>query len=281
MPLPKPIFVHVHVPKTAGTSLNQLLTEWFKDQHLSLYHSPTHVYSPDELNEIVAKNPNVVSLASHSIRSFQPLLGGRPALYYCFLRNPIDRFISGLTFVKKNYRWLSEEHRQSYPDNVETMPLKDLVLLRLQKESEAKLKGNWLNRFFTVRLYRSQNAFLQGGNDLPKFVNDENEHFQNTSLPLAMAILDGFALVGLTEKFEDSVQALRALIHSFGLTIPPLDLPQANVSKELREDLSWITTQDELGRAVLRLMDNDILLYKYGQKRFLQTTEQISKYHFC
>ena len=86
----RPLFVHVHIPKCAGTSFNALLRESFGSAHADVYSpQPDSAYETAYLDELVTTRPNLISIASHSIRRYPRTLGGRRALYACFLRDPL------------------------------------------------------------------------------------------------------------------------------------------------------------------------------------------------
>jgi hypothetical protein len=87
---------------------------------------------------------------------FSPVLAGRPVLYYCLLREPVSLFVSTFTYIKKNFRQLSETHRSRLPPDAGTLPIREVVRFRLLKESEGKLRGSWLNRFLTEQLFYRQ-----------------------------------------------------------------------------------------------------------------------------
>ncbi len=81
----------------------------------------------------------------------------------------------------------------------------------------------------------------------------------------------------LTEQFEESVEALRRLICSVGIEVPQIPVPEANTSRELREDTSWICQKDELGKIILDMLKNDRLLYDYGKECFKRKTHLLAR----
>jgi hypothetical protein len=265
----QPIFIHVHVPKTAGQSLNVVLQQWFKGTHYGWYQpNPGKSYTEEELSQFVAERPKLLSLASHSIRVFPPLIGGRPALYYTFLRHPIDRMVSNITYAKKNIRNFSEQHRKQWPADIEKLDVRE-ILRRRHDQSSGPLHGNGLNRFFTESAYFRKQSFLQRANGA-----DVNEHYSSVCVGMSTTVLDSFALVGLTEEFDKSIEMLRRLFCSFGITAPTIELPRNNISSELRDDLSWINERDEVGRKVLQAVEQDMVLYDYGKSLFAKHCEK-------
>ena len=90
-----PVFVHVHVPKCGGTTLNLLLERWFGKGFERWYSRiPERTWSLSEMETFVAARPHLRCFASHELREFPQVLAGRPALYFTFLREPVDRVVS-------------------------------------------------------------------------------------------------------------------------------------------------------------------------------------------
>jgi hypothetical protein len=279
MSVKQPLFVHVHVPKTAGTSLNLLLQSWFKERHHTLYAtSPTHVYTEAELHDWVDKHPEILSLASHSIRIFPPFLAGRPVVYYCFLRHPVDWMISNFTYAKKNLRNFKEEHRKNWPEQIETMTFREYYQFRLEQRKTqpttpkpGALGGSPLNQFFSAETFKKNQSFLQP--ERPDKSGNIAPHFQSICVAMTTTILESFSMVGLLERFDDSAEMLRRLIVSFGIPAEPMPMPRANVSSELRGDLSWINDQDEVGKAILQAVKRDMIVFDYGKALFQKKFE--------
>jgi hypothetical protein len=267
---PVPLFVHVHVPKTAGTSLNRLLERWFGERHVNHYDPrPNHCYTIPELEQFVAQRPEMLSLASHSFRLFPPFLAGRPVFYHTTLREPFDRFISNFTYAKKNFRNLSPEHRGRLPENVESMGLREFILAR-SGDSKAERKpgsGNPLNRFFADPWFRSRRPSLSVM--LPEDETAaEAEFFSRMCLPVSMQILEGFLVVGITERFSQSVALLRKRMEQQGFLTDECHVPEENRSRELRESEPWLTSNDELVVRIKESLALDSALYEYGSRLF-------------
>src|SRR5450759_4572706 len=104
--------------KCGGTSLNRLLEMTFADRHFDHYPLDQGPFpTRDELVNLVLDRPEIVSLSSHSIRLFPPIIGNRLPLYVAFLREPIQRFISHLTYCKKQYHTFPEGLKQHWSAN--------------------------------------------------------------------------------------------------------------------------------------------------------------------
>jgi hypothetical protein len=111
-----PLLIHVHLPRSAGTTLNSLLEQWFEDRFLRWYDpDPSRIYSIEEIEEKLLSMPGIGCIASRSIRTYPRSICGRPARYITFLRAPIDRIISNCTYTLKNYGDFSPEHKRTFP----------------------------------------------------------------------------------------------------------------------------------------------------------------------
>ena len=49
------------------------------------------------------RDPSIKAFSSHFVRRFPPVLTERPVQYVTFLRNPIEQFISYITYTRKHY----------------------------------------------------------------------------------------------------------------------------------------------------------------------------------
>jgi hypothetical protein len=87
----------MHVPKTAGTSVLDILRMNSATGRLALYYPPDHVDRPDGPIETVA---------GHIWCGYHQELGFDSARYFTFVRDPLTRAISHVYFEMKSYSHL-------------------------------------------------------------------------------------------------------------------------------------------------------------------------------
>ncbi|MGH8249600.1 MAG: hypothetical protein ACREVI_02705 [Steroidobacteraceae bacterium] len=95
----------VHIEKTAGTTLNQILRRSFLLRFIDVrpLSSRSHgTFTAEDLRKYLFINPWLEAVSGHSIRPILELSGARPEIrYITLLRNPIRRYISQfLYFVR-------------------------------------------------------------------------------------------------------------------------------------------------------------------------------------
>ena len=96
----KPILVHYHIYKNAGTSVEKNLAESFGEKWALFEGAPEKtVVSNDEVAAFAEANPNISAISSHKARPFPAVKGFFPIL---FLRHPIDRARSMYRFARRN-----------------------------------------------------------------------------------------------------------------------------------------------------------------------------------
>src|SRR3984957_17969557 len=124
----RPVFVHVHVPKSGGTSLNQLLNHWFRGRiQWMQFSDPTRMFTQGEMDDYVWRNSQVDCITSHHFRVFPPVIAGRPALYLALLRNPVDYLISLARHTVQEKPKLTPEFRSVLPANLDELNVAELL----------------------------------------------------------------------------------------------------------------------------------------------------------
>jgi hypothetical protein len=176
--------VFLHIPKTAGNTLTWLLNRQYDESRR--YAVPTHPREIPPLEQIVA---GVRALPQAQLERLDLVTGHfpfgihdalpRPAAYVTFLRDPVERVVSLYHYLRAHPTHHLREDAQR---------------LSLREFAERNVSGN---------LHNGQTAFLAGKGIW-------QDAFDDDLLAAALAnVEDGFAAVGVTERFDESVLVLR------------------------------------------------------------------------
>ena len=95
-----PIAVFIHVPKTAGTTLNLIIERQYNPQNI------ISIQTPQENLETVNKfrsdraiyDRKIKAIKGHTFLGWHELLS-QPCVYFTLLRDPVERFISNYFFL--------------------------------------------------------------------------------------------------------------------------------------------------------------------------------------
>jgi hypothetical protein len=267
--LDAPLLVHVHIPKCAGSTFKRILSLTFGERHLDWYsEDPFFLLEPDEIAARLEANPELMSLASHSIRSFPPRLGTRVPLYVTFLRNPLDQFVSYITFLKKNKLFLTETHQLYVPPDCHEMTVRDIARWLVDNERDVPFKSDYTVHFLSEMVFRDRTAGLRELLDGAEgFRAAMREVYERCAVDIALAVLERFFFVGIVEEMERSIVLLSERLAPYGLRLKDSTFQRENVSNHLRGDTSWLNESDDVGRRVLKSIEKDFLLYKRCRER--------------
>jgi hypothetical protein len=246
---PAPVWAHIHVPKCAGTSFRVLLETYFGPRHLGLYVNDTYfVYGDETIRGYLLQSPDVRGFSSHHVRSFPRWLAGREALYVTFLRDPVQQFVSYMTHIKKHYAEItSESLLAAVPRDASQLTLREFARWLLTQDCEIPFRENHNVNFFARHSAPAASDRLEA----------------------AIAALEGFFFVGITERMDESINKLRTLARAAGVEFPPGPIPVENTSADYRDDLGWIHPGDEVGSILLRSVEKDRQLYDWAAARLV------------
>jgi len=256
--LSDPVVAHIHVPKCGGTAFRNFLQNHFGSAHLALYvHDTFFVYSEDELAGYI-KDRAVLGFSSHFVRTFPERLAGRDLIYVTFLRNPVDQFISYVTFAKKNYLGLQVDKplMGCLPPDLPSLSIREAARWILTQDTEVNFRENFTVNYFAR--YGLKREAGQPNNDV---------YYRQNRLAAAQRILQTFFFVGVIEQMERSMSLLRQLMGQCNLDFPPGEVPVDNTSFDFRGDLSWIRMDDEVGSLLLESIREDQQLYNWAEAR--------------
>ncbi len=267
-----PVLVHVHIPKCAGSTFKRILSLTFGDRHHNVYsEDPFFVLEPNEVIRTLQKQPNIVSIASHSIRAFPSLLGNRVPLYVTFLRDPLAQFLSYITFLKKNQPHLTITHKQYVPPDCSLMSIRDIAEWLVTNEQDVPFKSNYTVNFLAEATFRNDlNAVSKRLNGNVDFARAMKTLLGGIALELAIEVLERFFFVGLVEEMERSISLLSVKLNAYGLALNCEGFQRENVSGQFLDDVQWLNERDRVGRIVLNSLEKDFHLYNHFKKKLQQ-----------
>ena len=199
-PSAKPLLLHYHIFKNAGTSFNHALQAVFGDGFAE-YDSPSPRgrLSAQEIAEFVASRPETEALSSHQATLPVPQIAGRHVCATILLRDPIARIRSMYAF----------ERRQNADTpgavNAKRLDFKGYVEWRLQTSA--------------VAICNYQVFFCSSGKDA-----DPSRELNDADLGVAMRNLEQLDAVGVVERYEEFLESAQI---SLGRCFPGISLTSA------------------------------------------------------
>jgi hypothetical protein len=258
----RPLILHSHIPKTAGTTVSVGFRRSFEFFHIHHYHpDPFFILTKDKLESLLEVYPDLRSISSHHIRSFPLSIGGRPTFLVTFLRRPEDAFISQLKYVQHNY-W-------SFPEGWRTLWPKEAPLLTLREFAR-----QYLDRESVTQDLCPQTRFICNPDAGALFgLTDGNQNGLN-SYEMAHQILTGFHFVGIVEEMKKSLQVLTDRLRQWRTNVYFDHNLKVNTSPEPSRP-EWLTPEDEVGGRVLAASENDVRLYDFFRKKLLESHQDL------
>lgn len=243
----EPVLIFLHIPKTAGTTLNYILEQHYsREERFATFPSRLHPNGSVEGFKTLpdAEKTRIKVLYGHmgfGLHAYFP----RPAVYVTVLRDPIERVLS-----------------QFYHDHREPRsPLYSAI-----KSGEMDL-DSYVRHFAVVgEMDNLQTRMLAGNWDLRGYGECTLEMLATAKQHLRVH----FALVGITERFDEFYLML---CHRLGWPAEPYRKHQVTRNRP---------RQDELDRETLKLIRDynqfDIQLYQYASELFEAQVRQQGRY---
>jgi hypothetical protein len=227
------VILFVHIPKTAGTTVQLFFEQQFAPQEMFSLNSQGR----DPFQEFSAQPDSVkqrVRVVKGHMRFGLHELIDRPCAYVTLLRHPIDRIVS-------LYHYALEQPKMHLHDQAHRMSLEEFVLARVDEEVD-----NCHVRVLSGHLYAPYGSLT------------------DADLQLAKANLQKhFAVVGI----QDNVSGfLAAMAKRFGLR--NLRIPPQNVTKKRPK---WTTIPDAARRTIENCNKLDLELYDFAVKNVAVT----------
>ena len=264
-----PVLVHVHLPKCAGTSIRTHLKRSFGSEHRNLYPGPhSFVYDEDRLWKEAISDPAVRSVSSHFIRRFPQFIRGRRVLYFTFLREPLQQFLSFQSYVRMvGCHIRDEELLASLPPDAHNLSSREFARWLLEQPFDIAFRENYATNFLARYVWMANTG--RGPRDHSKWPQhwavSDWDAYCTTRLAIAKNVLESFLFVGTVEQMAQGMDVLRERAAQWGFGLAPGVPPVENGSAEFRDDTSWVRPEDEVGQSLLRSLGSDFELYNFAR----------------
>jgi len=235
--------IYIHIPKTAGTTVKEIITKNYISTDIAWIYHPTPIKAKESF--LLEKDKNYSIIMGHFDYGLHENLKNQYK-YYTILRNPIDRVISHYAFVlnQKNHYLHNIVHKNK-------MSLNDFVSAKL-----------------TTELNNGQVRMLvgAGGYHKNKFSKYDIPYGQCDFWMLEEAkknIKNNFSFIGIQEKFEQSLVIMSKKM-VLNKNIPYIKVNQnRNKRKLLRGQVDKNTIE-----TITKYNELDIELYNFVSYNF-------------
>lgn len=183
----RPVIVHFHLFKNAGTSVDRILKDNFGDRCGSVERENSKKLVADTLVKFIRDNPELKAVSSHTAVVSLPLLDDIEIIPIFFMRHPIDRIRSAFSFERNQ--------QANTPSAIKA------------KEGDFAHYMKW--HFSTGAPGQVSNFHARRLKDFHTFTPNRQVQFFE---PRAMAALEALPCVGLVEKFDESMARFESLI---------------------------------------------------------------------
>lgn len=226
----------LHVPKTAGLSLINILDQYFFEDEIC----PAHLTMGD-LRAVDKPLTDYRFVRGHFGYPISKQMQSPRII--TFLRNPVNRFLSGFEMLQD----MVKRGEIELPVDISELSLEELLEIPDAYERIANKATKFIGKWF----YRTSDL------EDPQAV-----------LQLAKQHLDNMAFIGITEHFDDALDLM-----SYTFDFPPIiDYVSLNISKRRKARAQIPQHILDKIRTINAL---DIELYEYGLSIFQKNLEQM------
>jgi hypothetical protein len=263
------LFVHVHVPKCAGTSLWYWLARHNPGAHGFLYPNvpPSFYYDAGAIAELGIADTALRCMSSHYFRVFPARCAERDMRWFTLLRDPLEHYVSWARYMRKVYPDITDpEQRVNVPPAADQLSLRDFTAWILDQPDDVPFRENYQTNYFASYEWRTRTGRGPTPGELqPRWSPEDWADYRRERGALARAVLDGFAIVGTVERMAETLQVLAQRAPGWGLRIGPLDdVGHINATRSGDRNVEWISADDPVGRRLLASLEEDRALYAYA-----------------
>lgn len=184
----RPVIVHFHLFKNAGTSVDRILQQNFSNDEWAEVEGPDRrKLDPEQLIDFIRDNPKLKAVSSHTAVVSIPKFEDIEYVPILFMRHPIDRIRSAFDFEKK------QDADTPGAKFARKSTFEEYMEWRLTQPTKAQVSN-----FHAMR--------LKDFHEYTPF------HQTELILPRAKAAIDALPVVGVVDMFDKSMERFAALI---------------------------------------------------------------------
>jgi hypothetical protein len=220
------------------------------------------LYPPNLLDEEALwlaglSDPRMTALSAHNVRLYPASIRGRRMHYFTLLRNWRAQSVSALRYV------IQERASFNVPARVGTT-MRDL-LAWLYEDSQHLNFENAQTNHFALYLWCQTAPPRCDPLTYANWRADDLAAYQRERLDIAKDVLRSFMVVGLVERFNESMNLVRRRSSEFGAHLLPVErIEHLNVTDaSIDRDESWLDSR-LIGDRVLDSYGDDEALYGYA-----------------
>jgi len=215
----RPVLIHYHIFKNAGSSVDASLQESFGDRWGSFEGTHAHaIQSSTQLGQFIAANPHLDAISSHLARPPTPYAGCLPIV---FIRHPLLRAYSVYNFTRS-------DSSQPYSDVAQDLGFSDYIAWALRK-----LPGSIVIRDYQV-------VHLSDASWRSDHILDAKA--EPSDLEQASKLLTEWGAAGVVEQFELSAQVYQGM---YRRQLPDLAFQPR---RENATSKAWLLPDDQLAQ---------------------------------
>ena len=242
----RPVIVHFHLFKNAGTSVDTILQRNFGERWIEIEGPNNRKLDPEALIAFIRENPQYDAISSHTAVVTVPEYDDIEIIPIFFFRHPIDRIRSAYDFERK-------QDAQT-PGSIKA------------KEGDFKFYMDW--RMTTPNPWQVREFHAFRLKDFHTFTpNKQIQLFEDR----ARAALDAFPVVGLVETFDKSMGEFQELIKPHFPEFQAVSVHENVTSRgrTVEENVAKFRERlgDETFEALLELNTIDLDLYETVKSR--------------
>jgi hypothetical protein len=255
----RPVLVHYHIFKNAGSSVDFALERSFGSGWTSFEGRHAHdVQTSEQLRQFLEDRPEIHAVSSHLARPPLPFPGCKPIL---FLRHPLLRARSVYEFVRRNPE--QQEHTPDQPDTFSEY-------VRWALESGRTEGGNNVLNYQVIHL--SDASWRTHILKSEAWIQD---------LAQAKSLLESWGIVGIVEDYKMSTRRFQAAYARYFPRFDFVDVRANRTSSEIPDIASQTAAmREELGPALFHRLTEanqlDLDLYNWAVKQFSRMEDPIA-----